>query len=85
MDMHEQYQHAATQHKSFLRRHWWLSLIALAIILYFLLTEHRQHVFSYLPFLLLLACPLMHFFMHGRHSGHQGTQEHHEDKNKDNR
>jgi hypothetical protein len=23
-----------------------------------------------LPFLLLLACPLLHMFMHGGHSGH---------------
>jgi hypothetical protein len=27
-----------------------------------------------LPLLLLLACPLMHLFMHGRH--HHETQEH---------
>lgn len=37
---------------------------------YFLITEHRAHVFQYLPFLLLAACPLMHLF-HG-HGGHQG-------------
>ena len=37
---------------------------------YFLLTEHRAHTIAYLPFLLLLACPLMHFFMHGGHAGH---------------
>ena len=38
---------------------------------YFLITEHRAHVFQYLPFLLLLACPLMHLFHgHGGHSGH---------------
>jgi hypothetical protein len=24
-----------------------------------------------LPFLVLLACPLMHFFMHGGHGGHR--------------
>jgi len=35
---------------------------------FFLITEHRAHVFQYLPFLLLAACPLMHFF-HG-HGGH---------------
>jgi hypothetical protein len=40
---------------------------------YFLWTEHRAHVFlalPYLPWLLLLACPLMHFFMHGGHGRH---------------
>ena len=37
---------------------------------YFLLTEHRAHVVQFLPFLLLLACPLMHLFhRHGEHGG----------------
>jgi hypothetical protein len=41
------------------------------IIGYFLITEHRAHVVQYLPFLLLLACPLVHLFHgHGRHGGH---------------
>lgn len=38
---------------------------------YFLITEHRAHVVPYLPFILLLACPLLHIFMHGGHGGHQ--------------
>lgn len=42
----------------------------LAIIGFFLLTEHRAHVFGILPYLLLLACPLMHLFMHRRHGKH---------------
>ena len=40
---------------------------------YFLLTEHLAHVVGALPYLLLLACPLIHVFMHGRH----GHQDHH--------
>lgn len=40
--------------------------------LYFLLTEHRAHFFNALPLLMLLACPLMHVFMHGGHGGHGG-------------
>lgn len=39
---------------------------------YFLLTEHLAHVVGALPYLLLLACPLMHVFMHGGHGGHGG-------------
>ena len=39
------------------------------VALFFLLTEHRAHVFGWLPFLLLAACPLMHLF-HGGHGGH---------------
>lgn len=37
---------------------------------YFLLTEHLAHVVAVLPYLLLLACPLMHVFIHGGHGGH---------------
>jgi hypothetical protein len=43
------------------------------IVAYFLITEHRAHVVQYLPFLLLAACPLLHFFHgHGGHGGHGG-------------
>jgi hypothetical protein len=35
-----------------------------------LFTEHRAHVLGLLIWLPLLACPLMHVFMHGGH-GHQ--------------
>ena len=41
-----------------------------AVALYFLLSEHRAHFFFALPILLLLACPLMHVFMHHGHGGH---------------
>jgi hypothetical protein len=38
---------------------------------FFLLTEHTAHVLGALPWLLVLACPLMHLFMHhGHHGGH---------------
>lgn len=37
----------------------------------FLLTEHLAHTLGVLPYLLLLACPVMHVFMHrGHHHGH---------------
>lgn len=54
----------------------WTSRYAIGLIVigavagYFLLTEHRAHLFGALPFLLLLACPLMHVFMHHGHGGH---------------
>lgn len=41
-----------------------------AIAAYFLLTEHLAHVVGALPLLILLACPLMHVFMHHGHGGH---------------
>lgn len=43
----------------------------LAVAAYFLFSEHRAHFISYLPFVLLAACPLMHVFHgHGGHGGH---------------
>ena len=50
-----------------------------AIAAYFLLSEHRAHFFGALPFLLLLACPLMHMFMHRGHGGHAGGHGDHFD------
>jgi hypothetical protein len=54
---------------------------AVVIIAYFLVTEHLAHTIQALPYLLLLACPLMHFFMHGKHhDDHHGSHGHHKEK-----
>jgi hypothetical protein len=50
-------------------------LVIGAVAAYFLLTEHRAHVWGALPFLLLLACPLMHLFMHGGHGGRDSNRQ----------
>jgi hypothetical protein len=42
----------------------YIATIALAL---FLLVQHWFHVPQYLPYLLFLACPLMHLFMHRGH------------------
>ncbi len=47
----------------------------LAIAGFYLVTEHRAHLYGILPWLLLLACPLMHFFMHGSHGVHGGHRD----------
>lgn len=55
----------------FWRSRYGMGLMVLgAIAAYFLLTEHRAHVLGALPLLILLACPLMHVFMHHGHGGH---------------
>lgn len=56
-----------------------LSLLGfLAIAAFFLFTEHRAHLFGILPYLLLLACPLLHLLMHRRHGGHgEGSHDQH--------
>lgn len=49
---------------------WKFVFIGFALVAgFFLVTEHRAHLFGILPYLLLAACPLMHFFGHG-HGGH---------------
>lgn len=42
----------------------------LGIVTFFLVTEHTAHFFGFLPYALLLLCPLLHFFMHGGHGDH---------------
>jgi hypothetical protein len=61
----------------FWRGRYGIGLLVLgAIAAYFLLTEHRAHVVGALPLLILLACPLMHVFMHHGHSHGQGHDQH---------
>lgn len=51
----------------------WVFWTFVTIAAYFLFTEHRAHVVSWLPWLLLLACPLLHWTMHARtHAQHAG-------------
>jgi hypothetical protein len=47
-----------------------VTLGAVAIFAFLIATGHRAHVFGALPYLLLLACPLMHVFMQGGHGAH---------------
>ena len=48
----------------------WVLIGFLLVAAYFLWAEHRAHLMGALPYLLLLACPLMHLFHHG-HGGHR--------------
>jgi hypothetical protein len=51
----------------------WVFWGFVAIAAFFLWTEHRAHLISglaWLPYLIILACPLMHVFMHRGHGGH---------------
>jgi hypothetical protein len=50
----------------------WVGLAAAVAWLFF---RHNEHLAQLLPFLFILACPLMHIFGHGghgRHGGHRG-------------
>lgn len=60
-------------------RRWTLFAASLAVIVaFFVLREHWQHALGLTPYLVLLACPLMHFF-HG-HGGHRHDRRDHPTK-----
>lgn len=44
-------------------------MVLFAILGVFLVVGHPDHLLSWLPFLIILLCPLMHVFMHRGHSG----------------
>ena len=43
------------------------------IAAFYLLREHWGHLFGTVPYALLLACPLMHLFMHHGHGRRHGS------------
>lgn len=55
----------------------WIFYGFILIAVFLLATEHRAHLLGILPYLILLACPLMHLFMH---HGHDGPEHSHEMK-----
>jgi hypothetical protein len=54
----------------------WAVTLALAVLGAYLLWNHTGHVVYALPYLILLACPLMHVFghHHGRHNKPENTK-----------
>jgi hypothetical protein len=49
-----------------------IAMIAV-VVLFFVIREHWEHLTGRWVYLLLLLCPLMHFFGHGGHGGHGKT------------
>lgn len=61
---------------SFWRSRGFIAFVGFAAIAVVLLwQEHSAHIVGVLPYLLLLACPLLHIFGHGGHGGH-GSHRH---------
>ncbi|MGQ0599493.1 DUF2933 domain-containing protein [Aquabacterium sp.] len=77
MDRQHDQQHDC-EPASFWRSRYGVGLIVLGSVAgYFMWTEHRAHLAGALPFVLLLACPLMHVFMHHGHGhGQHGPHQH---------
>jgi hypothetical protein len=47
---------------------------------FWLVQEHWHHVLGLSPYLLFLACPLMHLFMHGHgHTSQARVEDRHEE------
>jgi hypothetical protein len=61
----------------------WLLWVGLAAAVGWMFYRHNAHVAQLLPFLILLACPLMHLFGHGGHGGHGGHRDGSDTKPKD--
>ena len=63
-----------------LRRPGMIAVVSLAIVIaFYVLREHWSHALGALPYLLLLACPLLHLFHgHGGHGGHGHQARHRE-------
>ena len=77
MSMHDQAEHDNQRQGNFFTSRAGLVLLGFLLIGGALLfTEHRAHVLGALIWLPLLACPLMHLFMHGGHGGHGGHEGH---------
>lgn len=74
-DPHQHHSHDQPGHRAN-----WALLGFIAVIGFFLFAEHRAHLLGILPFLLLLACPLMHLFHHGHGRGHDHGEQSKEDK-----
>ncbi|MGU9982491.1 DUF2933 domain-containing protein [Phreatobacter sp. HK31-P] len=62
--------------KTVLNQPFAIALASLAIIAaFYVLREHWSHALGLLPYLLLLACPLLHLFHgHGGHGRHREVQ-----------
>lgn len=57
-------------------RNAWLLAGFLAVVGFFLITDHTAHFFGFLPYFLLLACPLLHWLHHGGHGSRDGDHRH---------
>ena len=58
----------------------WILMSFIVVAAFFLFTEHQAHILGALPYLILLACPLMHFFMHRGHGHSHGADKAHDDR-----
>lgn len=52
-----------------------------AFVTIYLVTEHTSHMLNLLPYIFLLLCPLLHFFMmRGMHEQHTNKRNEYSDR-----
>jgi hypothetical protein len=74
---HSSHSDSSREHESwFFSRTGITTIVALAVIGFLIYTGHSAHLLGFLPYLLILSCPLMHVFMHGGHHGYHHHPEH---------
>ena len=49
-----------------------IACIVLSVVGFLVYSGHGAHMLGFFPYLLILACPLMHLFMHGGHGHSHG-------------
>ncbi len=52
-----------------------IACIVLSVVGFLVYTGHGAHMLGFFPYLLILACPLMHLFMHGGHGHHHENHQ----------
>lgn len=67
MDTDDEHRHQRLRGSGLLSRNGWVWFGFLGVAGFFLVTEHRAHLLGFLPFALVLACPIMHLFHHRKH------------------
>ncbi len=65
----------AAKNSKWLNLHGFLTLVLVALALYALFVEHAEHILPFVPYLVLLLCPLMHVFMHKGHHHHSDNDQ----------
>ncbi|MBI3919413.1 MAG: DUF2933 domain-containing protein [Betaproteobacteria bacterium] len=85
--MNHEHRHEPDNGKKTKSRTKWVFIGFALIAAYFLVTEHRAHLSGWLSsygiWLLLLACPLLHLFMHGGHRDDSGEASDQQRKGQD--
>jgi hypothetical protein len=51
---------------------WFVASLLATIALFLLWPAHQNHLLAALPYLFLLACPLLHLFLHRGHAHRPG-------------